>query len=149
MKCLSVMQPWASLILHGHKQYETRTWATGHRGWLALHACRSESREAVWLTQSPLSLDLPRPFYRFGADLPRGVLLGVVELEDCVPTSALLNLTTRERVFGDFRPGRFASRLARPRLLDEPIPFPGRQGVFEIPDVPELLALLPARATPA
>src|SRR5262245_54120474 len=104
MKCLSVMQPWASLILHGHKQYETRTWATGHRGWLALHACRSESREAVWLTQSPLSLDLPRPFYRFGADLPRGVLLGVVELEDCVPTSALLNLTTRERVFGDFRP---------------------------------------------
>ena len=32
MKALSVVQPYASLIVLGFKRYETRSWGTGHRG---------------------------------------------------------------------------------------------------------------------
>lgn len=38
LRTLSVLQPWASLLILGQKQYETRTWATDFRGLLAIHA---------------------------------------------------------------------------------------------------------------
>ena len=38
MKCLSVRQPFATLIVTGHKKIETRRWVTGHRGRLLIHA---------------------------------------------------------------------------------------------------------------
>lgn len=38
MKALTLHQPWASLIALGYKTIETRSWATSHRGPLAIHA---------------------------------------------------------------------------------------------------------------
>jgi hypothetical protein len=38
MKALSLIQPWASLIVLGEKRIETRSWPTRHRGHLAIHA---------------------------------------------------------------------------------------------------------------
>ena len=38
MKAISIMQPWALLLVSGVKQYETRTWRTSHRGLLYIHA---------------------------------------------------------------------------------------------------------------
>ena len=32
MKCLSLMQPWATLVILGVKRCETRRWRTDHRG---------------------------------------------------------------------------------------------------------------------
>ena len=38
MKALTLHQPWANLVALGHKQIETRSWATKYRGALAIHA---------------------------------------------------------------------------------------------------------------
>lgn len=38
MKALTIRQPWASLIAHGVKTIETRSWSTEYRGPLAIHA---------------------------------------------------------------------------------------------------------------
>ncbi len=38
MKRLSLIQPWATLILSGAKRFETRSWRTPYRGPLAIHA---------------------------------------------------------------------------------------------------------------
>lgn len=38
MKALSVKQPWASLIAHGIKPIENRTWKTNFRGRIYIHA---------------------------------------------------------------------------------------------------------------
>jgi hypothetical protein len=35
MKCLSIIQPWASLIAIGAKRYETRSWQTRLGGRIA------------------------------------------------------------------------------------------------------------------
>ncbi|MBP0015307.1 MAG: ASCH domain-containing protein [Roseofilum sp. SID3] len=37
---LSVWQPWASLIAQGHKEYETRNWATNYRGEILICAAK-------------------------------------------------------------------------------------------------------------
>ena len=39
MKALSIKQPWASLIAHGIKDIENRTWKTNFRGRIYIHAC--------------------------------------------------------------------------------------------------------------
>lgn len=38
MKALTIRQPWASLIAHGVKTIETRSWRTHYRGPIAIHA---------------------------------------------------------------------------------------------------------------
>lgn len=38
MKALSIKQPWASLIAHGIKNIENRTWKTHFRGRIYIHA---------------------------------------------------------------------------------------------------------------
>ena len=38
MKALSIKQPWASLIAHGIKDIENRTWRTHFRGKIYIHA---------------------------------------------------------------------------------------------------------------
>lgn len=40
MKAITLWQPWATLIRAGAKTIETRSWATSHRGPLAIHAAR-------------------------------------------------------------------------------------------------------------
>ena len=134
MHALSVMQPWATLIVLGVKRIETRPWRTSFRGRLAVHAssrlphdfddlCRREPFRSV-LLRAPWT----RP--------PRGVLLGTVEVRDCVHVEDLDTISAEERSLGDYAPGRWAWLLADPQPLPWLIPFRGRLGVFEIGDLP-------------
>jgi hypothetical protein len=38
VKALSIRQPWAWLIVNGHKDVENRSWSTTHRGEFLIHA---------------------------------------------------------------------------------------------------------------
>ena len=40
MKALTLTQPWASLMELGQKEVETRSWYTGYRGELVIHAAK-------------------------------------------------------------------------------------------------------------
>jgi activating signal cointegrator 1 len=137
MKCLSVRQPWAMLILRGVKQFETRTWRTDYRGPLAIHASRQQDDAVKELCRQPLLRGLlAAAGYTGLADLPRGCVLGVVDLIDCllVPPEGLAEALV-ELALGDYRPGRFAWQLANPRPLAEPLRMPGQLSLFEIPDL--------------
>lgn len=72
MKALTVRQPWASLIIEGHKDVENRSWPTGYRGDLFIHAAGAkvdEATEDIWGLLDSYA--------------PLGVILGVVDLVDC------------------------------------------------------------------
>lgn len=80
---LSVKQPWAALLAVGVKSVEVRTWPTGRRGTLLIHAAKVPDvrPEAwAWVTTSELT---------DAAKLVGGVV-GVGELVGCVayPTAA-------------------------------------------------------------
>ena len=149
MKCLSVHQPWATLIVHGFTSCEVRTWQTGHRGPLAIHASRKIEEDEVALCRRPqIRQLLENVGYGSAFELPRGGVLGVVELIDC---QALGQADTREREDAlcecDHRTGRFIWRLARPRTLSSPLPVSATRGIFEVPDCPELAAPGPAASS--
>lgn len=38
MKAITIWQPWASMLAHRVKTYETRSWVTAYRGPIAIHA---------------------------------------------------------------------------------------------------------------
>ena len=137
MKALTVLQPWAQLLILGAKKYEIRSWKTKHRGPLLIHAGRTFSEEARALCAvEPFRSALARAGIKAASDLPRRVLLGSVTLEDCLPTDQVLyeNADERELAIGDFRPGNWAWRMTNPLQLPAPIPYKGVLGIFDVPD---------------
>ncbi|XP_006831604.1 PREDICTED: activating signal cointegrator 1 [Chrysochloris asiatica] len=82
--CLSMHQPWASLLVRGIKRVEGRTWYTPHRGrlWIAATAKKPSPQEVSEL-QATYCL-LRGKDLEFPSDYPSGCLLGCVNLTDCM-----------------------------------------------------------------
>lgn len=86
MRALSIRQPWAWLIVNGHKDIENRQWKTHLRGKILVHAAKGMTRDEYEVAQAVAAkqgVDLP-PF----ADLERGGIVGEVEIVDCVDVDA-------------------------------------------------------------
>ncbi len=136
MKCLSVAQPWASLLVLGLKHFETRPWYTAYRGPLAIHASKTRSAAARALCrQEPFRSLLAAAGLAHPGDLPVGHILGGVEVADCVRVEELNDVSDTQRCLGDFSPGRWAWRVHRPVRLSVPLPARGQLGLFHL-DVP-------------
>lgn len=81
MRCLSIRQPWADLILYGHKDIENRTWSTKHRGRLLVHAGMTYDEDGA------ASLHARYPALVDAARVRTGRVLGAVEVVGCVARS--------------------------------------------------------------
>ena len=119
MRCLTVQQPWAHLIIHGDRQgrfkaIENRSRGTRYRGPLIIHAGKSKVRIGDY------GPDEPSPF-----EMAFGALLGIVEVVDCVPLEQVAGLA--------FAEGPMCIIVANPRAFKESIPWRGQQGFFNVP----------------
>lgn len=70
VKALSIKQPYPHHIFHSGKDVENRDWPTRGRGWIIVHAGVSKSE-----------LDMDDPIE---AALPRGGVVGMMKIVDCV-----------------------------------------------------------------
>lgn len=132
MKALSLWQPWASLWARGRKQYETRHWATKHRGPVAVHAaqklCTDIGDELEQICVEEFGKD-------WAKTLPRGALIATCALNGCLPSEELCELVSEEeRAQGNFEPGRFGWHTTEMTELPVPIPFRGHQSLFNVPE---------------
>lgn len=129
-KAITVTQPFASLIAAGVKRYETRSWSTKHRGPVLIHAGKS-----VW---GPDAVRFGLELHHSGllpsrlSGLPRGAIIAIAELVDVVPSEMV---ERDDLVSGPFLPAAFAWRLAAVRILPEFIPWRGRLGLWDGPDL--------------
>ncbi|XP_062618725.1 activating signal cointegrator 1-like [Saccostrea cucullata] len=84
--CLSMHQPWASLLVKGIKCHEGRTWYTAHRGrlWIAATAKAPSPQEVADVEQTYRYL-YKDPNLQCPTHYPVGCLLGCVDLMDCLP----------------------------------------------------------------
>lgn len=119
MKALTVKQPWASLIVHGGKDVENRSWTTRYRGPIAIHAA---ARHVKGL--EPLLWKAAR---RPTGKAPNSVVLGLVDLVDVV----------RGHPSAWAQDGCWHWVLANPRPLVTPIPQTGALGLWNV--TPQLL----------
>lgn len=106
-KCLSVRQPWASMILSGEKTIEVRTWSTKYRGPLVI--CASKSPKI--------------------SDAPTGCAVCIVDLIDVRP---ITHSDAASACCGVDPSREFAWILSSPRLIPSLPPVSGRLGIFEM-----------------
>lgn len=152
MKVISLLQPWATLVVIGAKKIETRSWDTSYRDALAIHASKKMTREQVDLAHSQPFWDILKAY----DSLPLGAIIGAVDLESTFRTersderiraiykqafhlgqlpadASLEGLMARERAFGDYSPGRYGWEMANAIIFPSPVPAKGSMGLWEYP----------------
>lgn len=115
MKVISIRQPWAWLIVAGHKDIENRDWPTKVRGRVAIHAGKYR----------PQAGEIAEIEKEFGvkinpAELKYGGIIGTAEIVDCVEDhDSCWFFGEFGFVLADARPGAF-------------LPCQGKLGFFEV-----------------
>lgn len=137
MRTLTIYQPWASLIALGEKKIETRRWATSYRGPLAIHAGKTNFTQFGQAEPFRSAIEKHGLYYK---QLPTGAVIAICNLTDClriqitdIKEEKTLNpytLSDKERAFGDFTSFRYAWLLDNIKMLPEPIPTKGKQGLW-------------------
>jgi hypothetical protein len=158
MKAITLWQPWASLLACGAKQYETRSWATNYRGPIAIHTAKKDIysiiKDLPFNVLEPMYLNLYKEMKIKSQVLKRleqtqGCIIATAELVNCKCILYKSDLdciiaaerkfpdcgefiipTEQEKMFGDWTPGRYAWEFANMKILKEPIPAKGKQGLW-------------------
>jgi len=125
MIALTIKQPWAWLIFHAGKDIENRNWKTSFRGRFAVHTSGrvsfKEYEDAIFYVQDFISEEIAFKIPDY-TESENGVILGTVELTDCVNSSN-----------SDWFCGDYGFVLARPELLKVSILCKGNQMFWEVP----------------
>lgn len=139
---LSLTQPWATLIAIGAKQRETRCWATGFRGWIAIHASKGFPLECAELCfEEPYRGTLVSAGIKKTAELPRGQVIAVARMTECVATRVWAPPPdSDEYAFGNYEPidsgngkPRYSFKLEDVRRLRAPFDCKGSLGIWRLP----------------
>lgn len=143
MKVLSLHQPYASLIAHGFKRVETRSWGTDYRGVVAIHAAKiwgAEQLRGLADLQGRQSDAIEQ--LDDGSPIPLGGIVAVARVADCRRMDGpwIAKQTGLELDLGGWEVGRYGWVLEDVRAIAPMIPLRGRQGLFEL----ERRALTPA-----
>ena len=129
MKALTLIQPWATLIMLGEKQIETRSWNTKYRGKLAIHAGKKIDKTVF-----------DKPYYKevfaknniTPQNIPTSCIIAYCDLDDTKSTEELVNIISdKERCFGDYSSNRFGWILKNIVPITPPIPAKGMIGLWE------------------
>jgi predicted transcriptional regulator len=127
MKCLSVCQPFANLILEGKKTIELRKWNTKFRGEFLVHAARKiRTNECKRL--------------KIKSNLITGAIIGKVELVDVkkYESKLELNLDSKKHLASNYTiENKYGFILEKPKKLKVPITYNGQLNFFEFK--PEML----------
>ncbi|KAM3356572.1 activating signal cointegrator 1 [Capsicum galapagoense] len=134
--CLTMHQPWASLLVYGIKRIEGRSWPSPIRGRLWIHAASK--------IPEPETIKAMEDFYReiyavdgitdlkFPEHYPVSRLLGCVEVTGCVTCEELVNwdqIPEGVRLEGQTK---FCWLCEQPQKLIVPFEMRGFQGVYNL-----------------
>ncbi len=123
MKCLSVSQPYADLIVQGKKTIELRTWNTKYRGEFLVHAPSKIKKDAC----KKLGIDETK--------IRTGVIIGKAEIYDVKIYDSVSELKSDyKKHFSteEFLRHKYGFLLKNLRELKIPIPYKGSLGFFNV-----------------
>lgn len=137
LKALSLTEPYASLVVIGEKENETRSWQTHYRGLIAIQAAKNFPAWAKGLLRVSIFKEtLAAHGFYSPQDFTLGAIIGTVEIVEMIRTDVILKSPTfseKEDLFGDYSPNRWAWRLANPKKLKTPILCKGALSLWEVP----------------
>lgn len=105
MKAITLIQPWATLIILGEKKIETRSWSTNLRGEIVIHAGRKIDKSVF---EKPYYHEV---FQKYGItpdNIITSSIIGKCKILDVKKTEDIVNIITeKERAFGNYEPERY------------------------------------------
>ena len=122
MKCLTIKQPWASLIVNGYKRYEFRSWKTKYRGKILIHAGMSLEKEYASKIEE----------YNF--EYINGAISGEAEIVDCILVDKDFDNYLKSEsniVYGNDHVGLYAWKLDNIKKYEKPIYIKGKLSLWE------------------
>lgn len=139
MKALSIKQPWASLIVHGIKDIENRTWKTNFRGRIYVHTSISPAFTGSYTDNLPDGFwtgltEEQRRTYLLSFQ-HRGFIIGEIDIIDCVINHESIWAEKTEGVTAGnqffYKKPIYNWVLANPVLYEKPIPAKGKLSLWE------------------
>jgi hypothetical protein len=135
MQALTIQEPWASLLVKGKKQFETRDWQRNYRGLLAIHA----GKQSVHPFDYPLGLSEILDNSEITQDNlnnNKQKIIAIATLKEIhlMSKEFIKAQSELERLTGFWQPGRYAWELTNIKPLSEPIAARGMPGLWEVPD---------------
>jgi hypothetical protein len=122
LKCLSISQPFADLIISGKKSIELRNWNTNFRGEFLVHA--------------PLKIrmdDAKR--LKINKKFITGSIIGKVQLYDVKKYNSIKEINLDQKFhfsIKKFQTKTFGFLLKNAKPLRIPIPWKGQLGIFDV-----------------
>src|SRR5260370_13920278 len=133
MRAISVLQPWASLLIRGVIRRQTRPAQTPSRGLLAIHAGSRFPPDARALChREPCKSLLRRANHDGWSLLPCGFILGTAELVSCTRVEEFAGEANTVPDLGDYQPGSWVWEFTNPVAFRVPFAAPGRLGALRI-----------------
>ncbi|KAF0973243.1 hypothetical protein FDP41_008450 [Naegleria fowleri] len=127
--CLSMHQPWCSLLVYGIKRHEGRSWNTSHRGrlWIASTAEKPtdesiQELETYYKTTFNRTQGYPKHY-------PTSVIVGCVDVIDCVSSEEYREKFPSEEQESD---SDYVFICANPRRLFLPYPISGKPKIYKL-----------------
>ena len=124
--CLSMLQPWASLLVEGFKRFEGRHWGHDYRGPLWIHAGATPPSEATVAAVENQYTE----FYKnvknapkFPERYPVGSLIGMVDLQSVLTRDEYFSLVPDQ--FREESESQHIFVIRNPRKLLYPIKMTG------------------------
>ncbi len=130
MKVLSLIQPWATLIVLGEKKIETRSWRPKNfSGELYIHASKKLDKKVC--EQEPFKSILAKHGYN-AHNLPIGAIIGKCNVLYYSSTEELRHdISEQENAFGDYSDNRYGWTVDNPILFANPIPAKGKLNIWD------------------
>ena len=126
MKCLSISQPFADLIISGKKSIELRNWNTNYRGEFLIHAplkIRVEDSKRLKINKTFVT----------------GAIVGKAQLYDVKKYSSTKEIRSDQKFHfasKKFQNKTFGFLLKNAKPFRIPIPLKGQLGFFDV-DIPK------------
>ena len=126
MKAITIWQPYSAAIKIGLKHYETRSWATKHRGQIVIHSSgkKPTAREKCLIEK-----------YRIPEkELEYGVPIMICEIVECIKiTKDFIKKQSKTEIdFGNWQVGNYAWKLRIIKKLTGCSKVSGKQGLWNI-----------------
>mmetsp|Transcript_9144 Transcript_9144/g.21939 ORF Transcript_9144/g.21939 Transcript_9144/m.21939 type:complete len:597 (+) Transcript_9144:68-1858(+) len=136
--CLTLHQPWASLIVYGFKKAEGRSWSSNFTGRLYIHAASKEPEPEVVkaleakYTEWYEAAGIPIP--KFPSSYPTSALLGCCDVEKVVPQEEYMDhLKSHPEMVQEENGSAYIFLCNHARRLTLPVKMSGEHKIWYLP----------------
>ncbi|XP_017073700.1 activating signal cointegrator 1 [Drosophila eugracilis] len=128
-QCLSMHQPWASLLVAGIKKHEGRVWYSEHRGRLWIASTSKEPHaEDIAQMEGFYKVLYGDPDIKFPTHYPTSSLLGCVHVDSCLPQEEY-----RDAYPNGESESPYVFVCTKPEQLNILLPVQGDHKIYELP----------------